>query len=222
MATVSSTTNTTNTASTTNGVYENPNAILDKDSFLKLLLVELQYQDPTEPMDSEKILTQTSQLATLESSENIASTMDELVTRLNSQLDTGVLNAIGKMASIGYNAVALDDGKASFEVYFPSEIQSGTLVISDSDGNTVKTVNLETQAGKSGVLAFNWDGYSDDGELLSDGYYSVDATYLDADGEIQETQFGVYPVESVRYEDGQTYVKLGSSYVSLEYITDFY
>ena len=43
---------------------------LQKDDFLKLLLVELQHQDPTEPMDSEKILSQTSQLATLESAQN--------------------------------------------------------------------------------------------------------------------------------------------------------
>ncbi|HUH42926.1 MAG TPA: flagellar hook capping FlgD N-terminal domain-containing protein, partial [Sulfurimonas sp.] len=45
-------------------------SILGKDDFMKLLLVELQYQDPTEPMDTEKILTQTSQLAPLEASEN--------------------------------------------------------------------------------------------------------------------------------------------------------
>jgi flagellar basal-body rod modification protein FlgD len=41
-------------------------SILSKDDFMTLLLVELQHQDPTEPMDSEKILSQTSQLATLE------------------------------------------------------------------------------------------------------------------------------------------------------------
>ena len=48
----------------------NPHAQLDKDAFMKLLLTELQYQDPTSPMDSEKMLTQTSQLATLETQEN--------------------------------------------------------------------------------------------------------------------------------------------------------
>ena len=59
----------------TNAEYAAANTVKDKtalgkDDFMKLLLVELQHQDPTEPMDSEKILTQTSQLAGLESSEN--------------------------------------------------------------------------------------------------------------------------------------------------------
>jgi len=209
----------TNTAANS---YENPNSALDKDAFLKLLLVELQYQDPTEPMDSEKILTQTSQLATLESTENMSKTMEELVEKMNSNMDMGAIGAIGKMASLGSNAVTLQDGLAQFEVYFQEEIKSGKLTIKDKDGNLVKTVSLDEQIGKSGVLAFQWDGYNDDGELLDDGYYSVKAEYLDANDEQQETQFGIYPVESVRYEDGSPLMKLGSSYVPMEYIVEFF
>lgn len=210
------------TSSTTSSVVENPDSVLDKDSFLQLLLVELQYQDPTEPMDTEKILTQTSQLATLESADNTNTTMQELVDKMNNAMDTGALGAIGKMASLGSNAVTLSDGNAQFEVYFPTEIKSGTLEIKDSNGDVVKTVSLDEQAGKSGVLAFAWDGYNDDGELQDDGYYSVTSDYLDANNEQQETQFGIYPVESVRYSDGTTYVKLGSSYVPMSYVYDFY
>lgn len=209
----------TNTAANS---YENPNSALDKDAFLKLLLVELQYQDPTEPMDSEKILTQTSQLATLESTENMSKTMEELVEKMNSNMDMSAISAIGKMASLGSNAVTLSNSYAQFEIYFQEEIKSGKLTIKDKDGNLVKTVSLDEQVGKSGVLAFQWDGYNDDGELLDDGYYSVKAEYLDANDEQQETQFGIYPVESVRYEDGSPLMKLGSSYVPMEYIVEFF
>lgn len=52
--------------------------VLGKDDFLKLLLVELQYQDPTSPMDTEKILTQTSQLATLESATKTNTALENL------------------------------------------------------------------------------------------------------------------------------------------------
>ena len=52
------------------GQVENEKGILGKDEFLKLLLVELQHQDPTAPVETDKILSQTSQLARLEASTN--------------------------------------------------------------------------------------------------------------------------------------------------------
>ena len=217
-------TSSTNTSSLADaGIVQNPNGVLDKDSFMKLLLVELQYQDPTEPMDSEKILSQTSQLATLESAENTNKTMEELVSKLNNNMDMGALAAIGKMASLGSNGVTLpEEGFSQFEIYFEKEIQSGTLSITDIDGNLVKTVSLEEQVGKSGVLAFQWDGFNDSGEQLSPGIYSVTSDYVDAEGEAQETQFGIFPVESVRYEEGLPMMKLGSSYVPMDYIAEFF
>ena len=75
-------------------IYGEPNKVenikdksaLDKDSFLKLMLVSLQHQDPSEPMDTEKILSQTSQLATLEASKNTNKALEGLASSLgNSQ-----------------------------------------------------------------------------------------------------------------------------------------
>ena len=52
------------------GQTANPQGELGKDEFLKLLLVELEHQDPTAPVETDKILSQTSQLASLEASTN--------------------------------------------------------------------------------------------------------------------------------------------------------
>jgi len=204
-------------------IVENPDSILDKDSFMKLLLVELQYQDPTDPMDSDKILTQTSQLATLESADNTNKAMEELVAQMKSSQDFSSISAIGKMASLGSNAISLEEGQlANFEIYFENEIQTGTLNIANSSGDTVRTVSLDEQTGKSGVLAFQWDGVSDSGEQLAPGYYYITSDYTDVDGEAQETQFGIYPVESVRFDEGKALMKLGSSYVPQEYIVEYF
>lgn len=199
----------------------NPGAKLDKDAFMKLLLTELQYQDPTAPMDSEKMLTQTSQLATLETQENTNAMMEKLANQMGNSMNMYALSAIGKMASIGSNAVTLEkDIITKFEIYFEKPVQSGQLIIEDRNGDIVRTVELEE--GKAGVKAFEWDGTDDDGNMLPEGYYSVKAEYLDTDSEQQTTQFGVYPVESVRMDGGEAYIKLGSSYVPLEYIKEFY
>lgn len=215
--TVSSTT----TSTTSDYTATNPNAELDKDAFLMLLLTELQYQDPTDPMDSDKMLTQTSQLATLETQENTNAVMEQLANQLESTMNMYSLSGIGKMASVGSNAIVLEeDSSTSFEVYFEKAIKSGNLYIKDVNGNTVRTVPLE--ASDAGIHAFEWDGTDDSGNQLSAGYYSVTAEYLDTDLNQQTAQFGVYPVESVRMDGTDTYVKLGSSYVPLEYIVEFY
>lgn len=201
----------------------NPGAILSKDSFMKLLLVELQHQDPTAPMDSDKILTQTSQLASLETQENTNKVMTELSTQMKANMDMGAIGAIGKMASLGSNAITLvKDTTAKFEVYFEKEIKTGTMTITDSTGKTVKTVSLADQAGKQGVLAFEWDGTDNSNAALAAGNYSVKADYVDATGAAQSTQFGIYPVESVRYDSGSPLMKLGSSYIPLSYIKEFF
>lgn len=201
----------------------NPGAILSKDSFMKLLLVELQHQDPTAPMDSDKILTQTSQLASLETQENTNKVMTELSTQMKANMDMGAIGAIGKMASLGSNAVSVTKGATSkFEVYFEKEIKTGTMTITDSTGKTVKTVSLADQVGKKGVLAFEWDGTDNDNTAVASGYYSIKANYIDSTNAAQSTQFGIYPVESVRYEDGSPLIKLGSSYVPMTYIVEFF
>ena len=219
LITPGATSSTTTTAAAKTGSSD----VLGKDDFLKLLLVELQHQDPTSPMDSDKILSQTSQLATLESANNTNTALANLTKQLEQSVNSNAASLIGKMASIGYNAITLKDSASSYEVYFPKEIKDGTLSIKDVNGNTVQTIDLgDTAAGKSGIVPFKWDGKNKYGEQLKDGYYSVTADYIDKDGAPQTTQYGVYPVESIRYEDGTSYVKLGSVYYPMSDVVEYY
>jgi flagellar basal-body rod modification protein FlgD len=192
---------------------------LSKDDFLKLLLVELEYQDPTEPMDSEKILSQTSQLATLEASENTNKALEDLVAALAVNRDFSTVSAIGKLADTGSNALQLQDGeKSKFELYFANNIDHGTISIMDADGNTLKSLNIES--GEAGVKQFEWDGTDTAGNQLDAGLYYVTAKYTDAESVEHDTRMGIYPIESVRFEDGKTLVKLGSTYWPFDSIVE--
>lgn len=205
---------------TTPTVTEDKSA-LGKDDFMTLLLVQLQHQDPTEPMDSEKILTQTSQLAGLESSENTRVALEELTASLGSANQFSTVSAIGKTADLGSDAITLDGGTvSSFEVYFPSAIQQGSVNITDLDGNAVATIDVGTNP--SGVYQFDWDGLTSSGAPAESGIYRVNASYSDPDGNALQTRLGAYPIESVRFEDGNTLVKVGSNYVSLDQVVEVY
>jgi flagellar basal-body rod modification protein FlgD len=199
----------------------NPNGILGKDDFMKLLLVQLQYQDPTEPMDSDKILSQTSQLATLESSSNTNKALKDLTAALGNSQQYAAIAAIGKTADLGTNAIALTEGKkTSFEVYFPSDVKSGTVNIMDVSGNIIKSLPVE--ANLKGVYKFDWDAKDGTGNDAKTGAYYVDAKYLDANDQQQKTRLGAYPIESVKFVNGAATVKLGSTYVPFDQLAEIY
>jgi len=199
----------------------NPNGILGKDDFLKLLLVELQYQDPTEPMNSEKILSQTSQLATLESAENTNKSLAGLSASLQASSQFSTVSAIGKIADTGSNGIVFEQGQSpSFEIYFPEAIASGNVEVKDSNGNTVKSIPIAPN--EKGVYSFDWNGISDNGDAADSGVYYIEASYANPEGTTLKTRAGAYPIESVRFEDGKSLLKLGSSYVPFDSIQEIY
>ncbi len=208
----------TATATTTTSTT-NPNSVLGKDDFLKLLLLELKYQDPTAPMDSEKILSQTSQLATLESAENTNKSLATLATSLAASAQYAGISAIGKIADTGSNAITLADGKtADFEVYFPSDVTSGNVNIMDVNGKVLKAMPIG--ATSAGIAQYSWDGTDNTNTKVSAGTYYAESTYTKADGTSATSRVGLYPIESIKFDSGKTYAKLGSSYVDFSTIKE--
>ncbi len=197
----------------------NPNSVLGKDDFLKLLLLELKYQDPTAPMDSEKILTQTSQLATLESTENTNKALQTLASSLTASMQYSGISAIGKIADTGSNAVVLEEGKkVDFELYYPDDIQTGKINILDKNGKILKTMNVG--ATDAGVAKFTWDGTNSANATVDAGIYYVESAYTKPDNTTGTTRIGRYPIESIKFDSGKTYAKLGSNYVDFSTIKE--
>ena len=51
-----------------------PSPELGRDAFLKLLVTQMQYQDPLNPMDNSQMLSQMAQFSALEQMQNVSST----------------------------------------------------------------------------------------------------------------------------------------------------
>jgi len=211
---------TTATTSALNNNAKNKTS-LSTDDFMTLLLAELKYQDPTKPTDTEQILTQTSQLASLESTDKTNSTLADLTKSLASSQQFSTISAIGKMADIGSDAITSKKGdSATFELYFPEDVDSGTINIKDTNGAVVQTIDLGNQ--DKGVDQFTWDGTTHSGKDAEDGIYHIDANYTDINGDDKTTSLGKYPIASVKFEDGKSLLKLGSSYIPMENIKEIY
>lgn len=55
---------------------ENPGALLDRDAFLKLLVAQLKYQDPSKPADASQMLAQSAQLTMVDRLNDIVESLD--------------------------------------------------------------------------------------------------------------------------------------------------
>jgi flagellar basal-body rod modification protein FlgD len=216
--------NTINTVTQTSSpdlVY-NPNSELDKDAFLQLFLKQLEMQDPTDPMDTDKMLEQTAYLSTMEMNQNMQNTLDNLAKTLTQTTDLSTINAIGKMADTGYRYINVTDSdtSVSFDLYFGDDISSGEIQIKDKNGNIVRTFPLEAHT--KGVLNFDWDLTNNNGERVPSDSYEVTATYTDPNGNEHTTALGAYPIESIKFEDSKAYAKLGSNYIPFDEIKEIY
>jgi len=78
---------------------------LDKDDFLKILITQLQHQDPTNPMQDKEFIAQMAQFSSLEQMTNMASSFGKLST---------VINSSEAQSLLGRNVEVLDGDKAVY------------------------------------------------------------------------------------------------------------
>jgi flagellar basal-body rod modification protein FlgD len=213
---------TNNTTKAGNDKIYNPNSQLDKNAFMKLFLKQLEMQDPTNPMDTDKMLEQTAYLSTMEMNTNMQKTIDTLSKTLTSSNQLSTVSAIGKMADTGerYINITDDDTKKDFELYFGDDIQSGKVQIKDKSGNIVKEFELNPHS--KGILSFEWDLKDNNGNRVKSDSYEVKATYTTPDNKQKTTALGAYPIESIKFENKKAYAKLGSQYFPFEKIKEIY
>ncbi|MDP8517087.1 flagellar basal body rod modification protein [Campylobacter coli] len=231
-----STSGTTRTdSSSSSGIVSNPNATLDKDAFLKLLLIELQHQDPTDPMDSDKMLTQTSQLSALEMQQNTNTTMQKMVETMqklsdsfSTSMSTSALGAIGKMATVSDNKIKLTGANEliALKMYLPEDSDENgvTLEIYDSNNKLVFSEKSDAKSISQGLFTMEWPGRNNDGVYAGDGKYTVKMVYNNKNGEKITANYGTYPIEGVVFKEGIAYAKMAGQEVpfdAIQEITDY-
>jgi flagellar basal-body rod modification protein FlgD len=104
-----------------------PGSVLGKDAFLKLLVAQLRYQDPSSPADGTAFIAQTAQFTQVEKLTDLADTEQKL---LSAQLMLGASTLVGR--TIGYTK---SDGSAASGVVTAASFAGPTpsLRVGDAD-----------------------------------------------------------------------------------------
>lgn len=155
--------------------------IVTQDEFLTLLIVQLQNQDPMNPLDNQEFLAQLATFNSLNQLMGINGKLDAIKSDqlLLSRLETTSL--IGKEVSAEGNSVNLSEG-AGTEVHYSLMADAVRVVVhlTDAKGNLLRTLEVGGQsAGDQSVV---WDGKDSFGKELSPGVYGFEVDAFDLSG----------------------------------------
>jgi flagellar basal-body rod modification protein FlgD len=102
---------------------------LDPQAFLQLLVAQLQNQDPSNPLDTQQMMSQTATLSQVQTMGTMSSTLNELV---------GMQNAQSAISLIGHQVTYVDStGKSLHASVTGASLLSSGAQLSLSDGSSV-------------------------------------------------------------------------------------
>jgi len=156
-----STMNTKSTSTGTDGVQA------DTDKFMTLLVTQLKNQDPLNPLDNAQVTSQLAQLQTVTGVNKLNDTLESLKASYQSSESMQATNLIGHGVLVEGSNVTLSSSKGILGVELGTDADNVQVVISDSKGNAVQTMDLGKQ--KAGVLPLAWDGVPDATKVDSSG-----------------------------------------------------
>jgi flagellar basal-body rod modification protein FlgD len=206
-------------ASLTGSIQQNMN----KDDFLKLLVTQLQYQDPMSPEDPKDFVAQLAQFSSLEQQINSNTNLENLSKVIQnlqqSQNMAQGVSLLGKTVKGAGNQLTVVGGKALDASYnLPQAAKQVVVGVFDSTGQQVATLNLGAQG--AGTRTLSWDGRNSQGKQVADGIYSYQVAAQDSSGKaIQVENYFTGTVDEV-YQDSQgVWVKVNGRQILLGNIT---
>ena len=142
--------------------------------FMKMLVAQMQYQDPTKPVDSAQMTSQLAQISTVDGINKLNDTMNALASSLKGNVTSQAASMIGRDVLVPGNNISLTQGQAKFGVQLPEAANVVNVSIVNDSGKTVKVLSMGSQA--AGNLPISWNGTDANGQAVPNGNYTFQAT----------------------------------------------
>jgi flagellar basal-body rod modification protein FlgD len=184
---------------------------LGQEAFLKLLVAQLQNQDPLNPQENYEFVAQLAQFSSLEQSIGINNRLDALTLQNQGMQNSQIVNLVGKEATVKGNIVTLKGQGSIVPISFTLSAAAlkSTVLIRDASGRTVRTISVAARS--AGTVTVQWNGQSDSGNPQPAGPYQVTVTAKNAeDGPVSVTQQTTGLIEAVSFDQGFPVIHLDS------------
>ena len=146
---------------------------MGQDMFLKLMLTQLNNQNPLKPQDSSEFLSQLAQFSMVSGIQGLQKDFSTFATSSNESQALQAANLVGKNVLVSSDLGVLSatgDIRGEFEV--PESAAAVQVKIVGANGVSLRTLDLGPRA--QGVSSFEWDGMLDDGLHHADpGTYTI-------------------------------------------------
>ena len=186
-----------------------------RETFLRLLIAQLEHQNPLSPVEGAEFTAQLAQFSALEQLQTMNVNLDALVTAQERLKGLQAADLIGKEVKAQGSMVSLRQGKTSpLQYALAADSPKVTISILDNAGNLVRSIEKLGQ--KAGTQSVSWDGQNAQGVALPDGEYRFVVLARDSAGNpLGVETFFQGKVEGVEYVEGRPSLLVGGRQVAL-------
>ena len=184
---------------------------MGKDEFLRLLTVQLEHQNPLDPMKGQEFSSQLAQFSQVEQLENINSGISSS-NELDLQLTRSITNSlsttmVGKEAKVNGNQVMVDqDDIPSVSFNLKDYADNVEIKLQNSQGKTVRTINKKGLEAGEHSIDIDKSGLDLENEKYT---FSVNAT--NGENSVKAAPMMIGLVKSVRFNEQGSFVVLGNT-----------
>ena len=150
---------------------------LGQTEFMKLMLAQMQNQDPFKPVDNAEFLGQMAQFSTVSGISEINQSMASLADSLKSSQMLNAASLVDKTALVASPSAPFDGSTAiRGRVELPASTSGVQVEVVKSNGEVVRRMSLGPQA--AGTVDYTWDGRDNGGNSLPAGEYQLKVSYF--------------------------------------------
>ncbi|MFT7132771.1 MAG: flagellar basal-body rod modification protein FlgD [Cyclobacteriaceae bacterium] len=147
---------------------------LDKNAFLKLMVAQMNNQDPLSPQENSEFVAQLAQFSSVEGIENMNKTMSQMANSMQSSQALQASGLVGRTVHINTDTSILSEGGViTGNINLENSTSNLMVNIMNSSGALVRQVEMGSQT--RGDVRFAWNGQNAEGLQLPPGSYKFTA-----------------------------------------------